>query len=201
MINRQCSLCKIVKPITDFSKAKGNNGKDGYNYKCKKCNNKLAAKYYLKNKEHCNTKNKQYYQENKEKYKINYKNFKKNNPNWEKEYIKQRRNDPIKGPLIKVYYNILDGIKRGMKIINHQKDQSTLEVVGLGNWSLFREHIEKQFTEGMNWGNYGNKRGCWSIDHIIPISSATTKEEVYKLNHYTNLRPMWHIENIKKGKK
>jgi hypothetical protein len=52
----------------------------------------------------------------------------------------------------------------------------------------------------MSWDNYGNnKETDWSIDHIIPISSATTLEEFYKLNHYTNLRPLWHIDNMKKG--
>ena len=66
---------------------------------------------------------------------------------------------------------------------------------------LLKEYIENQWVDGMNWDTYGNKRGCWSIDHITPISSAQTEEEIYKLNHYTNLQPMWHIDNIKKSNK
>ena len=49
----------------------------------------------------------------------------------------------------------------------------------------------------MTWNNYGE----WELDHIIPISSATTEEEVYKLNHYTNFQPLWMSENRKKGNK
>jgi 5-methylcytosine-specific restriction endonuclease McrA len=47
-----------------------------------------------------------------------------------------------------------------------------------------------------NWGVY-----TWHIDHIIPLSSAKTDEEVYLLWHYSNLRPLSAQENLKKGKK
>jgi hypothetical protein len=60
-------------------------------------------------------------------------------------------------------------------------------------------HIEKQFKPGMNWLNH-SLHG-WHIDHIIPMASATTEEEVIKLNHYTNLQPLWASENIKKSNK
>jgi hypothetical protein len=39
---------------------------------------------------------------------------------------------------------------------------------------------------GDNKGRYG-----WHIDHIVPIAFGTTEEEIYLLNHYTNLRPLW----------
>ena len=44
----------------------------------------------------------------------------------------------------------------------------------------------------MNWDNYGS---FWSIDHIIPISSAKTEEDVLKLNHFSNLRPLCSYKN------
>lgn len=47
----------------------------------------------------------------------------------------------------------------------------------------------------MNWENYGE----WHLDHIIPISYAKTIEDIYKLNHYTNLQPLWASENLSKG--
>jgi hypothetical protein len=51
----------------------------------------------------------------------------------------------------------------------------------------------------MSWDNYGF-RG-WHIDHIVPLSSAKTKDEAVSLNHYTNLQPLWGVDNMKKGKK
>jgi len=57
----------------------------------------------------------------------------------------------------------------------------------------------------MNWNNYGvyNSKGkrTWNIDHIIPISLAQTKEEIIKLNHHTNLRPLCSKENLGKSNK
>jgi 5-methylcytosine-specific restriction endonuclease McrA len=60
-----------------------------------------------------------------------------------------------------------------------------------------KEHLEKQFFQGMSWGNYGE----WHIDHIIPLSSAKTEDEIYKLCHYTNLQPLWAEDNLRKGNK
>ena len=53
----------------------------------------------------------------------------------------------------------------------------------------------------MTLENHGHGVGKWNIDHIIPISFAKTEEEIYKLNHYTNLQPLWWEENMAKGKK
>ena len=55
----------------------------------------------------------------------------------------------------------------------------------------------------MTWDNYGNGHGYWNIDHKIPLSivDLTNREEFLKVCHYTNLQPMWAIENIIKGNK
>lgn len=62
----------------------------------------------------------------------------------------------------------------------------------------FIVYLKSLFIEGMTLENHGSCKECWHIDHKIPISSAKTKEEIIKLNHYTNLQPMWSRENIKK---
>ena len=51
----------------------------------------------------------------------------------------------------------------------------------------------------MTWENHGH--GGWHIDHIIPLDSALSEEELYKLCHYTNLQPLWAKDNIRKGNK
>jgi len=63
----------------------------------------------------------------------------------------------------------------------------------------FVVHLEKQFQPGMIWKNQGK----WHIDHIIPLSSfdLTDREQLLEACHYTNLQPLWAIDNIKKGNK
>lgn len=65
-----------------------------------------------------------------------------------------------------------------------------------------RSHLERQFTKGMTWNNYGS---FWHVDHIIPLYSftySTPEEPDFKAAWaLTNLRPMRAIENMKKGPK
>lgn len=49
----------------------------------------------------------------------------------------------------------------------------------------------------MNWDNYGK----WHIDHIIPLASAKTEEEMCNLFHYKNLQPLWASDNFRKSDK
>lgn len=66
---------------------------------------------------------------------------------------------------------------------------------------FFKLHIESQFEIGMSWDNWGHTIGKWSIDHIVPMTAfdLTVKEQVAKCCHYTNLRPMWQSDNVRKG--
>jgi len=61
--------------------------------------------------------------------------------------------------------------------------------------------LESKFTEGMTWKNYG--LGGWQIDHRIPCQDydLTDIEEQRKCFHYTNLQPLWAMDNfLKNGK-
>lgn len=64
----------------------------------------------------------------------------------------------------------------------------------------FKKWVEDQFLPGMTWRNYGEK---WHLDHDYPLSKAIKLGiEVYaKACHYTNLKPMWAKDNIKKHAK
>ena len=74
------------------------------------------------------------------------------------------------------------------------------EMVGC-DFDTFLAYIQSQFEEGMTLENYGHGEGCWNIDHIVPISTAETDEDIERLNHYSNLRPMWSKDNYRKSRK
>jgi uncharacterized Zn finger protein (UPF0148 family) len=76
------------------------------------------------------------------------------------------------------------------------KESTFYEIIGLRP-PEFREYLSSKFQEGMTWENYG--WDTWHVDHIIPLSTAKTKEEYCRLWYYTNLQPLWKDDNFKKG--
>jgi hypothetical protein len=64
-----------------------------------------------------------------------------------------------------------------------------------------KSHLEKQFDFGMSWSNFGRGRGRWGIDHIKPLAAhdLTIIDEQKKAFHFSNLCPLWHDENSRKG--
>lgn len=84
---------------------------------------------------------------------------------------------------------IRDKIKKG----GYTKESKTSEILGC-SFEEFKLYLESKFEPWMTWENYGlynsKTNYGWDIDHIIPISSSKTKEDIIKLNHYTNLQPM-----------
>ena len=83
---------------------------------------------------------------------------------------------------------------------NYKGGKKTWEIVGC-DFDAFLAHIQSQFEDGMTLENYGHGEGEWNIDHIIPICTAKTDEDIERLNHYSNLRPMWASDNYKRPRK
>ncbi len=61
--------------------------------------------------------------------------------------------------------------------------------------------LESKFLDGMSWDNWG--RAGWHIDHIKPLNNfdLTNPDEFNAACHYTNLQPLWAIDNLRKGSK
>lgn len=89
--------------------------------------------------------------------------------------------------------------KRIVKVLNGiSKSAGTMELIGCSIPELFT-HLEKQFQPGMTFDNYG--KGGWQTDHKIPCSffNLLDPEEQKKCFHYSNLQPMWEMDNWKKN--
>ena len=107
------------------------------------------------------------------------------------KYVKDRKKDP----LIKLADSLRCRMYLAFKAKSWNKEGSQ-KLLGC-TFKVAHKHLERQFIKGMSWENYGE----WHIDHIIPLSSAETEEELKELCHYTNLQPLWASENISKGNK
>lgn len=79
------------------------------------------------------------------------------------------------------------------------KTGRTAEYIGTNDFEFLKSYLEMKFQPGMTWENWGKGEGKWNIDHIVPLASASNKEELIKLLHYTNLQPLWSEENSSKG--
>ena len=92
--------------------------------------------------------------------------------------------------------SIRGSIRKSFTRMGYNKDSNTRVILG-EDWNVVKSYFENKFTDGMTWDNQGE----WHIDHIIPLSTATNEQELIKLCHYTNLQPLWAIDNLKKGNK
>jgi len=156
-------------------------------------------KYYKNNKKRIQRYKKKYRQENRQKlalkrhqdYIKNKENILEHNKRYLKKYRQNNANYRLRCILRKRVYSALK---------HKSKFNSTLKLLGCSINKLKR-HLEKQFQKGMSWNNYG-KYG-WHIDHIKPCYSFDLSQPIQqkKCFHYSNLRPLWADENLKRPRK
>lgn len=81
-------------------------------------------------------------------------------------------------------------------LLHNYKSGSAIGDLGCSIAEL-EAHLERQFKPGMTWANYGE----WHIDHIKPLAKFDLTDRVQLLAacHYSNLQPLWAIENLSKG--
>lgn len=213
MNTKKCKCCLLELDISMFSK----NGKyirSNCKTCCKKQSKKYTGRYKItqkkyrdQNKENIQRYHKNYNIENKEKVKTRYKQYYLKN----KDKIIKKTSEYIKKN--KIWYNnykkehrnknkIISNIRRGIWgcIKGKQKKSQSIEYLGC-TLEEFKIYLESIFKDGMSFKNYGE----WHIDHIKPLCSfnfqdSNFEEELKMAWHYTNLQPLWAIENLSKGK-
>jgi hypothetical protein len=182
-----------------------------------KCSDR-SKNYYIRNKEQLLEKNKAYRRNNKERIKLQLQKYYadpevyKRVREKDRAYSRKRAQEIKLGIRSRPTLTLHDRIKHNLrtrllfllKKSNVKKSVSAMQLLGC-SIKLFKCHIESQFTPGMNWDNHGihktNGPRMWHLDHIIPCSAFNLEDlnQQKKCFHYTNLRPFWGLENIKKG--
>lgn len=109
---------------------------------------------------------------------------------------KLKRHKVANDPLFAVIGRCRSRVNQVFRINGYTKRSRTYEIIGC-SYEFLMGYIESQFKLGMSWEN----RSEWHIDHIIPLASAKTEEDVIRLNHYTNLQPLWATDNLRKSDK
>jgi hypothetical protein len=216
-MEKKCNICDSVKNIEDFyknqtrckfctkqynleNKERIRNYKISYKEEGKR--SKSDKKYYLKNKEFINNKNNKYYLENTDKVKKIQKDYRDNNKEilsiksleYSKKYYSKKKSDP----LFKLKGNCRSMIGNALRFNGYVKNSKTEEILGC-TFEDFKLYLESKFEDWMTWENHGRFNSelnyGWDIDHIIPLDSAETVEDIIRLNHFTNLQPLCSYTN------
>ena len=200
-----CTKCGIEKTINEFYFRKDT---QKYRSECTECHLKQKKEYGKKNRDKKNgymrqykidnpTKNKEWRDKNKEHVLSKLKEWKSKNPQKDKTNKRNSYKRKLKtNPIFRLQENIRRLINLSFQKRNLKKGCRTFDILGI-DMDGFKKYFESKFADGMGWEN----KGKWEIDHIIPISTAITEEDVLRLNHYTNLQPLWREDNLKKSNK
>lgn len=114
-------------------------------------------------------------------------------------HIQKQANDP--------QYRIRRSLRANLKnaIKEERRGGSAINNLGCSIAEL-KLYLERQWMQGMCWDNFGRLDALhrtWQIDHITPLSSfdLTDPKQVAEACHYTNLAPLWAIDNRRKANK
>ena len=223
--HKWCGLCKEWKCVENFGKKTA--VWDGLNSNCRSCKAKRAKEYNQRPevKERHTKRQRRYRKEGRyaerlikhnlkyrEKRKLNTRKWKKANPEkWSNNAKRYRRKRVLNGksreyynkryyndPKFRIMANLRARLYMALKRQGLQKTTATIKLCGCSLEKL-KQHLESQFTDGMSWNN----KGDWHIDHIKPCAAfdLSDVEEQKKCFHYTNLQPLWALDNMRKGAK
>ena len=172
MSTKICTKCSVEKPLSEY-----HNNKQYKNSHCKTC-----VKEYRKLNPQLEKKHRREWLDNGGRIS-------------RKEYNRKYQNNLT--PIQKIKRSIRSRLSISVKLNGYSKSSTLNKAIGC-DWNTLKQHLETQFDDKMNWDNYGS---YWEVDHIKPMVSAKTVNEVYELNHYTNLQPLYWEENRQKSDK
>lgn len=207
---KKCRQCQMDRNSDNFHRYSKSD--DGLYPLCKSCVKIVNAEYYARNREKRLADHKLWFSENKDKVKqYGRDNADRDNENRRKrriitrdhsnklhrEYQSKRRQTDVQFKLRKALRSrVNNAIKGGAKRGSAVNDLGcTIDYL--------KKYLESQFTEGMSWENWSNGEGKWNIDHIMPLTAfdLTNRQHFLLANHFGNLRPLWHNENMSKHNK
>lgn len=209
MNTKICSCCKTEKSLDCFYDVKRKNPlvrnikTDDKVARCKQCYIAKAKEWSAKNSKKRLDISRRYTEKHREKIKEKAKitrsteSYKERTNEWRKNNVTAYlRNKRKSDPMFALRFKMRAIIRKAFDRNGYTKKSKSQLILGC-TFEQLKKHLENKFQLGMTWEN----RSEWHIDHITPLSSANTEEDVIRLNHYTNLQPLWAEDNLRKSDK
>ena len=157
------------------------------------------AEYYKNNKDRLSKKFHEYYLENSEQLKEYQKEYRVNN---HKKYysrkLRYKYNKIATNEVFKLKEQLRNMLRWSFRRKGYLKSKRTKEIIGC-DVDFFINYLKETFKN--NYGYEWDGKESVHIDHIIPLATANTEEEVLKLCHYTNLQLLKASDNLEKNDK
>jgi hypothetical protein len=142
------------------------------------------------------------YPEKKREYYQRAVNRRQANPELAKKFREQRKLAARRQRAASIDLRLKDALRSRVRVALHGYKKGSRKgggaVTDLGcSISQLIVHLENQFSQGMNWDNYGE----WEIDHIQPLSKfdLTDRAQFREAANFQNLQPLWKSDNRRKG--
>ena len=128
---------------------------------------------------------------NREKRARYFRRWRQKNPEYQKSRLRA-------DPEFRLRRVLRSRLSHALKSVGAKRADRTLNLLGCSPAHL-KAWLTFYFQPGMSWNNYGE----WHVDHIRPCVSfdLTDSEQQKECFHYTNLQPLWKLDNFKKGAK
>jgi len=206
--NKVCCVCGKFKPLLEYHIKRGTS--DGRRRECKECVKEIQKKYketpgfkdrekeydkqrYEEKKDKILERKREYHVENREEILKKKKEYRKTeeyknlNKIW-RENNRDRINKLMmdykeRNPHSVMWRHILIST---LKRLGTPRQDHTISMLGYSAIDL-KKHLEKLFTPGMSWDNYGE----WHVDHIIQVIKFDEDSDISEVCSLENLRPLW----------
>lgn len=208
-LTKKCTKCLKIKPLQDFHKR--TKSPDGHATKCKECvsiyykalqgearekRRASSKRYYYQHYEKMKHNGKQWYRANREYAKELTRRWKQNHKENVAEQTRESRKrrrarDPVYAHRIRLQALVRWAFNKQGKCTS----PTIQEICGCSPFELYTFLCQ---TWEQHYGKAYNGEKC-QIDHITPLRTATTIQDINRLYHYTNLQLLTPYDNFIKG--
>jgi hypothetical protein len=221
-----CASCLEIKYSGDFRK--DSSKKDGLRCSCAICEKARVRAQYADNREFHLARNKEWRSKNPDKVKESQLTWRESHREYLAEKERIRKTDPVKKARAdrqtKIWLASEEGktwraenhqkrkldpkysaerearkiLRRALERTGVTKSRRTEEVIGITSIEL-QHYLVNTYKQRYGVFPDMSKRYLYHVDHIIPIVTASSVEDVYRLNHYTNLQLLKASDNLSKS--